>query len=63
MYANSVTLSWAQAPVGIAMGPGMGMVMESAGITLVKGNLRGIARVRRLSRGTLLPVGQPLTPG
>ncbi len=50
----------AQSHVGIAMGTGTDVAMESAGVTLVKGDLRGIVRARRLSHATMRNIRQNL---
>ena len=50
----------AEATVGIAMGTGTDVAIESAGVTLVKGDLRGIVRARRLSRATMRNIRQNL---
>ena len=50
----------AQAQVGIAMGTGADVAMESAAVTLIKGDLQGIVRARRLSRATMCNIRQNL---
>jgi Cu+-exporting ATPase len=50
----------AAASVGVAMGTGTDVAMETAGITLVKGEMSGLVRARRLSRGTMRNIRQNL---
>ena len=50
----------AEAHVGLAMGTGTDVAMESAGVTLVSGDLRGIARARQLSQATMRNIRQNL---
>jgi Cu+-exporting ATPase len=50
----------AQADVGVAMGTGTDVAIESAGVTLVRGNLEGIVRARHLSRATMRNIRQNL---
>ena len=50
----------AEADVGIAMGTGTDVAIESAGVTLVKGDLSGLLRARRLSRATMRNIRQNL---
>ena len=52
--------AFAEAAVGIAMGTGTDIAIESAGVTLVRGDLRAIVRARRLSRATMKNIRQNL---
>ena len=58
--ASTTRRALAAADVGIAMGTGTDIAIESAGVTLVKGDLRGIVRARRLSKATMSNIRQNL---
>ena len=58
--ASTTRPRWRAADVGIAMGTGTDVAIENAGITLVKGDLRGLVRARRLSQATVSNIRQNL---
>ena len=60
MAGDGINDALAQAHVRIAMGSGSDVAIESAGITLLRGDLRGILRARRLSRATMRNIRQNL---
>jgi Cu+-exporting ATPase len=57
---KSTAPALAAADVGIAMGTGTGVAMASAGVTLVRGDLGGVVRARRLSRAVMVNIRQNL---
>src|SRR4029078_1288137 len=59
-YGGSDSPALARADIGIAMGTGTDVAIESADITLVKGDLRGIVRARELSRATMRHIRENL---